>query len=633
PWRRLLPEPMRFVQLEKNGSPEVSRVFLCANIVIVVAFSLIFSRLWYLQVVRGEYFKGLSETNRIRIQEIAAPRGILFDRNGVPLVDSFPSFDVSLFRQDVPDIDALIPDLARALSLDPEKLEAKLEAAKGTPLHQPVKIKTDITREDLANVETRKLDLPGVVVDVVIRRNYPYKELASHIIGYLGEISQDELEKDEFANHKLGYLVGKYGIEQKFELDLMGENGGRQIEVNAMGQKIRLLGQVEPNPGNNLYLTLDVELQKAAEEAMAGKNGAVVAVDPQNGDILAMVSKPNFDPNLFARGINPESWKTITDNPLHPLQNRAIQGQYPPGSVFKIIMAIAALEEKVITPETAFHCGGSYHYGNRDYRCWKKEGHGGLSLRRALVESCDVYFYNVGMRLGVNRIAKYASEAGLGRPTGFPLGREKPGLVPTSAWKLKRFGIPWQLGENLSISIGQGYNLATPLQIACSVSALFNGGKYYQPRIVRKIGAPHGEVLKEIPPVVLQNVEISPQSIDFVREALWGVVNSPGGTGSRARVEGFNVAGKTGTSQVVQRKGDKFDTTTPEFQDHAVFACFAPAPNPEIAVAVLVEHGGGGGANAAPVAKQVLETYYKKTKKAPAPSQIASEKIPGGEEG
>jgi len=623
------------MDLDKNGPPEIKKAFFCANIVIVLAFSLIFSRLWYLQILKGEYFQGLSENNRIRIQEISAPRGILFDRDGNPLVDSFPSFDVSLFRQDVPDMEALIPALSRALSMDPEKLEAKLEAARGTPLHQPLKIKTDITREDLAAVETRRLDLPGVVVDVVIRRNYPYKNLASHLIGYLGEISQDELEKEDFSSHKLGYLVGKYGIEQKFELDLMGENGGRQIEVNAMGQKIRLLGQVEPNPGNNLYLTLDLELQKAAEEAMVGKHGAVVALDPRNGDILAMVSKPDFDPNLFARGINPENWKGISGDPAHPLQDRTIQGQYPPGSVFKIIMAIAGLEEKVITPETSFYCPGSYTFANREYRCWKKEGHGQVSLRKGIVESCDVYFYNVGMRLGVNRIAKYASGAGLGSPTGFPLGREKSGLVPTTSWKMKRFGIPWQAGENLSIAIGQGYNLATPLQIACSVSALFNGGKYYQPRIVQSIRAPDGEILKEVPPLVIQNIQISPETIELVREALWGVVNSPGGTGGRAKVEGFNVAGKTGTSQVVQRKEGRTEPNLPEFQDHAWFVSFAPAYNPEITVAVLVEHGGGGGATAAPVARQVLENYYKRAKKtSPSPAQIASKPLtPKSDEG
>jgi len=623
------------LKLDKSETPEISKAFLVANIVIIVAFSLIFSRLWYLQILNGEYFKGLSENNRIRIQEIAAPRGTLFDQNGVPLVDSFPSFDVSLYRQDVPDMEVLIPRLSRVLSLDPQKLRARLEGARGIPPHQPLKIKTDIPREVLAAVETRRLDLPGVVVDVVIRRNYPHKNLASHLIGYLGEINQQEMEMEEFVNHKLGYLVGKYGVEQKFEFELMGENGGRQIEVNAMGQKIRVLGQVEPNPGNNVHLTLDLEIQKAAEEAMAGKRGAVVVMNPQNGDILAMVSKPDFDPNLFARGISSENWKSIVDNPAHPLQNRATQGQYPPGSIFKILVAMAGLEEKMITPETLFQCSGVYPFGNREYQCWKKEGHGQVNLRRAIVESCDVYFYQLGMRLGVNRIAKYASAAGLGSPTGFPLGREKPGLVPTSAWKMKRFGVPWQGGENLSIAIGQGYNLATPLQIACTLSALFNGGKYYQPRIAQSIRAPHGEVLQEYPPLVLRNIPISLETIEFVREALWGVVNSPGGTGGRARVEGFNVAGKTGTSQIVQRKEGKPEPTSPELQDHAWFACFAPAFNPEIVVAVLVEHGGGGGAAAAPVAKQVLERYHQRGKKAPlSPARIAAQPSrPGADEG
>ena len=614
------------LKLDKNQTPEIHKAFLLANIAIIVAFSLIFSRLWYLQVLKGEYYRALSENNRIRIQEIAAPRGTLFDRNEVPLVDSFPSFDVSLYRQDVPDMEALIRNLSRILSMPEERIRSRLEGARGIPLHQPLKIKTHITRQELAAVETRRLDLPGVVVDVVIRRNYPYKNLASHLIGYLGEISQKELAQEEFWNHKLGYLVGKYGIEKKFELDLMGESGGRQIEVNAMGHKIRVLGQVEPNPGNNLHLTLDLELQKAAEEAMGGKRGALVAMDPRNGDILAMVSKPDFDPNLFARGISAENWKSIVENPVHPLQNRTIQGQYPPGSVFKIVVAMAGLEEKAITPETAFQCTGVYPFGDREYRCWNKEGHGWVTLRRAIVESCDVYFYQLGIRLGVNRIAKYASAAGLGDPTGFPLSPEKPGLVPTSSWKMKRFGIPWQAGENLAIAIGQGYNLVTPLQIACTLSALFNGGNYFQPRIVQSIRAPHGESLKEFPPLILRNIPVSSETIEFIREALWGAVNSPGGTGLRARVEGFNVAGKTGTSQVVQRREGKSEPTSPELQDHAWFACFAPAHNPEITVAVLVEHGGGGGAAAAPVARQVLEFYHQKMKRPPSsPAHIAAQ--------
>jgi penicillin-binding protein 2 len=611
------------LKLDKNDQPEATRVFTYVNIAMAVAFALIFVRLWHLQIIKGEDFRSLSENNRIRIQDIPAPRGILYDREGLPLVDSFPAFDVSLYRQDLRRPEALIRPLSQTLSLDQEKLQARLLAAKDLPPSQAFKIKTNISREELAQVETRRLDLPGVIVDVVIRRNYPYRSLGAHLIGHLGEISQEELEKELYSNHKPGYLVGKYGIEQKYEVELMGESGGRQIEVNAMGRMMRVLGTVEPSPGNNLFLTLDLELQKTVEEALAGKNGAVVALDPRNGDILAMVSKPDFDPNLFARGINPENWKSIVGNPGRPLQNRATQGQYPPGSVFKIITALAALEEKAITPDTSFFCSGAYSFGNRDYHCWKKEGHGRADLRRAIVESCDVYFYQVGLRLGVDRIAKYASALGLGKPTGYPLGQEKSGLVPTSAWKLKRFRIPWQAGETLSVAIGQGFNLVTPLQIASSLSALFNGGRFFQPRIVQSVRSPDGEILQEIAPLALRNLYFTQEHVEFIREALWGVVNGPGGTGSRAKIPGFDVAGKTGTSQVIQKREGKGETNLPEFQDHAWFACFAPARNPEITVVAFVEHGGGGGAVAAPVARKVMEDYFLRKKSPPAPFQIA----------
>jgi penicillin-binding protein 2 len=334
-----------------------------------------------------------------------------------------------------------------------------------------------------------------------------------------------------------------------------------------------------------------------------------------------LVSKPDFDPNLFARGISPENWRSIINNPARPLQNRATQGQYPPGSVFKIVMALAALEEKAVTTDTKFHCSGALNFGNRDYHCWKKEGHGRVDLRRALVESCDVYFYQVGLRLGVDRIAKYANAVGLGKLTGYPLGQEKPGLIPTSSWKMKRFRIPWQAGETLSTAIGQGFNLVTPLQMAYSLSALFNGGRYFQPRVVQSVRAPHGEVIHEFPPSILKNIHLTPEYVEFIREALWGVVNAPGGTGGRARVQGFDVAGKTGTSQVIQKREGRSEPSSLEFQDHAWFACFAPAQHPEITVVAFVEHGGGGGAVAAPVAQKVMENYYAR-KKLPAPATL-----------
>jgi penicillin-binding protein 2 len=617
------------LKLDKNDAPEMSSAFLYANIIIIVAFSLIFSRLWYLQIIKGEDFKNLSENNRIRVQEIPAPRGILYDRDKTPLVDSFPSFDVSLYRQDVPSMEILIPRLSRVLLMDSEKLWTKIEAAKASPPFQPLKIKTDISRRELALLETRRLDLPGISADVVIRRNYPYGNLASHLIGYLGEINSDELQKLDYMNHKVGYLIGKYGIEQKFELELMGENGGRQVEVNALGRKIKVLGNLEPNPGNNLFLTLDLALQQTAEEAMTGYKGAVVVMDPRNGDILALASKPDFDPNLFARGITPENWKNITGNPSRPLQNRATQGQYPPGSIFKIITAIAGLEEKVITPESSFYCGGSLTHGNRDFLCWKKEGHGRIGLRQAIVESCDVYFYQLGLLLGVDRIAKHAFEFGFGKPTGYPLGNEKSGLIPTSSWKMRRVGIPWQTGETLSTAIGQGFNLVTPLQIASMLTAVANGGKIYQPRLVQAIQAPYGETLNEFHPQVLNDVNVSPKTMEFIREALWGVINLPNGTGGRARIPGFDVAGKTGTAQVVQRREGKNDPTSPDLQDHAWFACFAPAQQPQIVVAVLLENGGGGGANAAPVARKILEYYFTQKKETPNSSfQVAYQIYP-----
>ena len=613
------------LKLDKSEQPETTRFFTYLNIAMVIAFAVIFVRLWHLQIIKGENFRNLSENNRIRIQDIPAPRGILYDREGISLVDSFPAFDVSLYRQDLRNPETLIRPLSQTLSLDQEKLQLRMAAAKEIPPSQAFKIKANISREELALVETRRLDFPGVMVDVVIRRNYPYGPLASHVIGHLGEISPEELENEAYGGHKVGYLVGKYGVEQKYEVELMGKSGGRQIEVNALGRMMRLLGTAEPNPGNNLFLTLDLDLQKAATEALAGKNGAVVALDPRNGDILALVSKPDFDPNLFARGITPENWKSIIGNPARPLQNRATQGQYPPGSVFKIITALAALEEKVITADTVFSCSGAFSFGNRDYHCWKKEGHGRVDLRRAIVESCDVYFYQVGLRLGVDRIAKYAFALGFGRPTGYPLGQEKSGLVPTSAWKLKRFRIPWQAGETLSVAIGQGFNLATPLQVASSLSALFNGGKYFQPRIVPSVRSPDGDLLQEIPPLAVRNLNLNPEAVEFIREALWGVVNAPTGTGARAKIQGFDVAGKTGTSQVIQKREGRSEANLPEFQDHAWFACFAPARNPEITVVAFVEHGGGGGAVAAPVARKVLENYFLRKKSPSSPIQIATE--------
>jgi penicillin-binding protein 2 len=370
---------------------------------------------------------------------------------------------------------------------------------------------------------------------------------------------------------------------------------------------------VDPFPGNNLILTIDLDLQRVAEEAFQDKRGALIAMDPKTGKILAMVSKPSFDPDLFTRNISTEEWKSLMENPHHPLQNKGIQGQYPPGSVFKIVTAIAGLESGVITPDTQLTCTGTYPYGNRDFRCWKEGGHGTLSLHRAIVESCDIYFYQVGLKVGVDRIAHYANELGLGRATGIHLPHEKPGIVPSSSWKKKRLGVQWYSGETLSLAVGQGYLNATPIQLVSLISAVSNGGKFYLPQVVERVENIYGTVLKEYPPVEIGRANISENTLRIVQEALSGVVNEPHGTGWACALKGVRVAGKTGTAQVIRmaqnfRKGD-MDRMPLKFRDHAWFVAYAPCENPRIATAVLVEHGGFGAAAAVPIAKKVIEKY------------------------
>jgi penicillin-binding protein 2 len=424
----------------------------------------------------------------------------------------------------------------------------------------------------------------------------------------------------------MGALIGKYGIEYQWENDLRGVDGGQQIEVDALGKEIRPLGTVEPYPGNNLFLTIDLDVQKTAEEAFQGKNGALIAMDPKTGHILAMVSKPSFDLDIFARNILPEEWKSLVENPYHPLQNKGIQGQYPAGSVFKIITAIAGLESGIITPNTPLACAGTFFYGNRNFRCWKEGGHGILSLHRAIVESCDIYFYQVGLKVGVDLIARYANEFGLGRVTGIALPHEKSGIVPSSSWKKKRFGVPWYSGETLSYSVGQGYLNTTPLQLLELISGIANGGKRYLPQVVEKVENIYGNKIREYPPVELGNANVSENTLRIIKEALRGAVNDPHGTGSTCALKDVQVAGKTGTAQVVRmpenfKKGDT-DRMPLKLRDHAWFVAFAPFEDPKISIAVLVEHGGFGASAAAPIAKKVIEKYLNlEPQPAPEPAE------------
>ena len=594
-----------------------------------LAFFLILISLWYLQVIKGSEYRRMSINNCIRIRENPANRGMILDHKGRILAHNRPSFEVYLVPEDLKVNPEVLVKVGEILNMDQNEIKERLQTLKKRTPFKPVKIKSDIDWNELALLECNRVHLPGLLVDVRPRRAYDYGQLASHLIGYLGEIDENELKQSKGASYRMGALVGKYGVEYRWESDLKGVDGGRQIEVDALGREIRHLRSVEPFPGKNLILTIDFDVQKLAEEAFQGKNGVLIAMDPKSGRILAMVSKPSFDPDLFARNISPEEWKSLMENPHHLLQNRGIQGQYPPGSVFKIITAIAGLESGVITPNTQMTCRGVYPYGNRDFRCYKKEGHGTINLHRAIVESCDIYFYQVGLKVGVDEIAHYANEFGFGRPTGITLPHEKSGNVPSTSWKKKHLGAPWYSGETLSLAVGQGYINTTPLQLLLLISAIANGGKLYLPQVVERVEDIYGNILRDYPPVEAGQANISEKTLHFIQEALMGAVNDPHGTGWACVLKDTKVAGKTGTAQVIKmaqdfKKGD-MDRMPLKFRDHAWFVAYAPFEDPAISVAVLVEHGGFGGAVAAPIAKKVIEKYL--SLETPSPVKIAGSSL------
>jgi penicillin-binding protein 2 len=447
-------------------------------------------------------------------------------------------------------------------------------------------------------------------------------ELASHLLGTIGEVRRDQLASGDFAGYQQGEVVGQSGIEALVERDLRGRAGGRNVVMNVAGRVVEVLDEVAPVPGGSVTLTLDLDLQRAAEEAFLpdavgepAKMGSAVAIDVRTGDVLAMVSKPSYDPNEFSGGVAADTWKRLTGDEWRPLQNRAISGMYPPGSTYKPLVAAAVLAENVASPHERVFCPGSFTFGNRAYRCWKKEGHGSVDMRDAIKKSCDVYFYTMGLRLGVDRIAHYAKAFGLGHLTGIPLPQEKAGLIPTSEWKQRRFGEKWMAGETVSISIGQGYDLATPLQMAVSYAALANGGTAPTPRLVLSRTDAEGRVTPEPPTTPSGRIQLTPEQIRILHDALMAVVEEPGGTGSRSRVPGVHVGGKTGTAQAVGLKHteDMDEHEIPiRYRDHAWFVAFAPVENPEIAVAALNEHGGHGGSAAAPIVGKILNRYFEK---------------------
>jgi penicillin-binding protein 2 len=600
-------------------SPEeqdrVRRNFSVVFLIIIALFALLLLRLWFLQLLHGEDLQQRSEQNRIRLQDLPPWRGMILDRRGQVLVANRPSYELVAVLEDVADIQVLARRLAVLLKMDRKQIADQLENAQAAGQYQ-VRIKGDLSWEELALVSTYEPELPGVSVQIQPKREYREKGMAAHTLGYLGEISEAQLKSAKFANYKIGDYVGRCGIELAWDKYLRGIRGYRRFEVDAYGREFGQMDSVPPTPGDNVYLTLDDHMQKEAEACLEDKVGAIVALDPRNGKVLALASSPTFSQEAFERGLTPQEWQQLIHDKTHPLENRATQGQYPPGSTFKIVMAVAGLEEKVITPSTVFNCSGSLECGNHVFHCWKKGGHGAVNLHKALVQSCDVYFYNVGMRLGIDRIAKWSRRFGLGEPSGLNLDREASGLVASTAWKRARFHQPWHEGETLSVAIGQGYNLATPIQMAQVVAAIANGGTVYQPQIVEKVENPAGEVLFQSQPVVKSRLGASPATIAEVQKALEGVVEEDHGTARAARLPNIQVAGKTGTAQVVALDKDKKVQKGKE--DHAWFVGYAPADNPTVAVAVLVEHGGHGGSAAGPLASRVIAASFPEN-----PPQVA----------
>ncbi len=566
-------------------------------------------RLWQLQIVEGENFRSLSENNRLRLKRTPPLRGVIYDRQGRVLVDNRPSFNVVLVPEDTPDVNVTLAALSRYVVENVAFTTGVLPRDPRRPPYEGVVIARDVTWATLAAVESHQFDIPGVNVEVSTKRYYPAEELAAHLLGYVGEVSPRELAS--LSGYRMGDLIGKFGIEKRLEADLRGKGGGQQIEVDALGKRLRVLGEVEARAGKSLVLSIDLDLQQKTEEILDGKEGAIVVLDVRTGEVLAMVSRPGFNPNLFARGIKAGEWRSLIEDPLRPLNNRAVQGQYPPGSTFKIIMATAALEKGVVAPATRFFCGGGLPFGGRVFRCWKRGGHGSVDLRQAIAQSCDVYFYQVGQRLGIHAIAEYARQFGLGRLSGIDLDHEAPGIIPDPAWKKQLLGAPWYAGETLSVVIGQGYVTATPLQMAMATAAVANGGTVYRPHVVKRVLNEVGETIREYLPEVLNTTGVKPQTLQLVRDGMFDVVNGARGTGKKAQLPDILVAGKTGTSQVIAGTRGKGTVMPRQYRDHAWFVAFAPTDAPEVAVACLLEHAGqGGGAAAAPVVREVLDAYF-----------------------
>lgn len=583
------------------------------GLIVVFVFVALVARLGYLQVVQGQYYSRLADGNRIKLIPVMAPRGTFYDRNGVPLVSNRPGFTVTLVPISGPIPEEVITRLAGILGMNVADIKAKIAQQSGP--FEPIRVKTDIGPDIVTRIEERRQELPGVVIEIQPIRNYPNKDLAAHVFGYVSEINDVELEKRKAEGYRPGDIIGKFGLEKVYDKEIRGADGGGQVEVDVNGRPIQVLGKKEPVPGNNLQLTIDYRVQKATEEAIDdqlkylqtkteftnAKGAAAVVMNPKTGEILAMVSRPAFNPNLFAGGISTKDWKLINDNPFHPMDNKAISGEYPPGSTFKIVTGTAALELGKVTPEEKIFDAGTHWIipkGNA-----QGEALGWISFKEALSKSDNVYFYEMGNRLGIDNLEKYARMYGMGALTGINLPGESDGLVANRVYKEKVYKEDWYLSETFDAAIGQGFQLATPLQMAVLVSQVANGGHRYRPYLVSKMLAPGGGAVKTFAPEEVGNIKISERTLGLIREGLRDVAHE-GGTAAYF-FTGFPIpiAGKTGTAE------------NSHGNDHGWFVAYAPYDDPRVVVVVIIEQGGFGATAAAPVARLILEAAFNLNQK------------------
>jgi penicillin-binding protein 2 len=598
---------------------------------VAVIFTALACSFWYFQVIQHANFKELAENNHQRTISLRAPRGVMYDREGRLLVENRSSFTISIVREHTKDLGHTIRVLSEVAGLDPRQVRAEVNRHRKEPTYQPILIVDDASLAQVAAVLARRLEseLPDVFVEEVPTRLYPNDAFAAHLFGYVGEASEGEVESWGVQG---GAIVGKAGVERVYNKVLMGADGARHVVVNSMGREIRTLKEVPFNEGRKVQLTIDLDLQRAAEEAFkaAGYNGAAVVMDPRTGEVLAFTSLPAYDPNDFAAGIDPAVWRALNTDRLKPLTNRAIQGLYSPGSTFKIVVAVAGLEEGVITPNFRVSCGGGATFYGRFFQCWKKGGHGSVDLRHAMEQSCNTYYYTVGNMLGVDKIHKWATLLGLGEKTGIDLPNEIEGLVPSTEWKRAKTGEKWYAGETISVSIGQGQVSITPVSMAVMMSTVANGGTRWAPRLLKAID--EGKGWQPAPPAPPKSrVKLKPETVSALHDGLFLVVNAAG-TGGRARIVGKDVSGKTGTAQVISLSGGRqaAGRTDKDLRDHGWFVFFAPRDNPEIAGVVFTEHSEHG-YNSAPIAKHVMETYFAKKDGKSLPKPVLPPAIPDPE--